>query len=60
VHEFRHLRNYVHPGVLAPNDRPVKFTKGVFNVVYEIFEVANDWLLHRIKQWLVASQKGKG
>jgi len=49
VHELRGLRNYVHPGVLAPKDRPLKFTKGVFNVVFEIFEVANNWLLHHVE-----------
>ena len=49
VHELRDLRNYVHPGVLAPKDKPVKFTKGVFNVVFEIFEVANSWLLNRVE-----------
>lgn len=49
VHELRNLRNYVHPGVLAPKDQPVKFTKGVFNVVFEIFEVANSWLLHHVE-----------
>lgn len=49
IHELRGLRNYVHPGVLAPKDRPVKFTKGVFNVVFEIFEVANNWLLHHVE-----------
>jgi hypothetical protein len=49
VHELRDLRNYVHPGVLAPKGKPVKFTKGVFIVVFEIFEVANSWLLHRVE-----------
>lgn len=49
VHELRDLRNYVHPGVLAPKNAPVKFTKGVFNVAFEIFEVANNWLLHHVE-----------
>jgi hypothetical protein len=53
VHELRKLRNYVHAGVLAPKDNPVKFTKGVFNAVFEIFDVANSWLLHRVRQSLV-------
>ncbi len=50
VHELRKLRNYVHPGVRAPREKPLKFTKGVFNVVFEVFEVANDWLLHHVHQ----------
>jgi hypothetical protein len=51
VHELRRLRNYVHPGVWAPEHRkPMKFTKGVFNVVYEIFDVASGWLLHRVEK----------
>jgi hypothetical protein len=50
VHELRNLRNYVHPGVLAPKEKPLRFTKGVFNVVFEIFEVANSWLLHRVEK----------
>jgi hypothetical protein len=35
--------------VWAP-ERPgtVKFTKRVYGVVYEIFDVANSWLLHRV------------
>jgi hypothetical protein len=37
VHRLRDLRNYVHPGVLAPKVKTVKFTKGVFTVVFEIF-----------------------
>jgi hypothetical protein len=50
VHELRNLRNYVHPGVMAPLNKPVEFTKGVFNVVFEIFDVANSWLIHRMEQ----------
>jgi hypothetical protein len=48
VHELRGLRNYVHPGVWSREQQPLKFTKGVFNVVFEVFEVANDWLLHHV------------
>jgi hypothetical protein len=48
VHELRELRNYVHPGVRAPKEKPLIFTKGVFDAVFEIFEVANDWLLHHV------------
>jgi hypothetical protein len=53
VHELRKLRNYVHPGVWAPEQKPLKFTKGVFNVVFEIFEVANDWLQHHVHKSLL-------
>ena len=60
VHELRDLRNYVHPGVLAPKDTPVKFTKGVFNVVFEIFEVANGWLLHRVETDLQKRMEREG
>lgn len=45
VHELRELRNYVHPGVWAPERKPQKFTKAVFNAALEIFEVAYSWLL---------------
>jgi hypothetical protein len=35
VHELRKLRNYVHPGVWAPeHPETMKFTKGVYGVVY--------------------------
>lgn len=60
VHELRDLRNYVHPGVLAPKQRPLKFTKGVFNVVFEIFEVANSWLLHRVEESLLKRVNREG
>lgn len=59
VHELRDLRNYVHPGVLA-KDKPVRFTKGVFNVVFEIFEVANSWLLHHVEKSIRARMEGEG
>lgn len=47
-HEIRKARNYVHPGVWARERIPLKFTKGVFEVVYEVFDVANSWLLDRV------------
>lgn len=63
AHELRKLRNYVHPGVWAPQ-RPesLKFTKGVYAAVYEIFDVANSWLVHRVVQSLekrMAREKGR-
>ena len=48
VHELRELRNYVHPGVWAPEREPQKFTKVVFDAVFEIFEGANNWLLDHV------------
>jgi hypothetical protein len=49
AHELRKLRNYVHPGVWAP-ERPdtMKFTKGVYRVASEILDVAHSWLLDRV------------
>ena len=49
AHELRKLRNYVHPGVWAP-EKPtsMRFTKRVYGVAYEIFDVANSWLEHRV------------
>ncbi len=53
AHELRKLRNFVHPSVWA-RKKPdmMKFTKKVYGVVYEIFDVANSWLLHRVNQSL--------
>ena len=61
VHELRKLRNFVHPGVWAlerPETRT--FTKKVYDVVYEIFEVASSWLLHRIHQDLRKRMQREG
>jgi hypothetical protein len=55
VHELRNLRNYVHPSKWAPeHPNTLKFTKRVFGVVLEIFEVAHSWLLHHITEDLRA------
>lgn len=56
AHELRKLRNYVHPGAWAPEKSDsMKFTKGVYGAVYEIFDVANSWLIHRVMQSLERS-----
>ena len=41
-HEIRKVRNCVHPGVWS-RDRsdPLKFSQGVYGVVYEVIDVAN-------------------
>ena len=53
AHELRKLRNYVHPSVWAPeHPKTMKFTKHVYNVAYEIFDVANSWLLHQVHESL--------
>lgn len=60
AHELRKLRNYVHPGIWAP-ERPttMKFTKRVYGVAYEIFDVANSWLLHCVMESLSKKLKVK-
>lgn len=60
VHEARKLRNYVHPGDWARERKPLKFSKSVYDVVLEIFEVATSWLLHRIEQSLKKRMKREG
>ena len=53
AHELRKLRNYVHPGVWAPEQpTTMKFTKATYRVVYEISTIARSWLLHRIHESL--------
>jgi hypothetical protein len=50
AHEIRKLRNFVHPGVWAvERSGTTKFTKATFEVVYEIYEVANSWLVHHVE-----------
>ena len=61
AHELRKLRNYVHPGVWAPEQpNSAKFTKRVYGVVYEIFDVANSWLEHRVNESLRSKMKREG
>ena len=53
VHEIRKVRNLVHPSVMAKGrSEPMKFSKAVWEVVYEIFDVANSWLTHHVHQRL--------
>jgi hypothetical protein len=61
VHELRKLRNYVHPSVWAPeHPKTMKFTKAVYGVAYEIFDVASSWLLHRVHESLRRRIKEEG
>jgi hypothetical protein len=61
AHEFRKLRNFVHPSVWA-REHPdtTKFTKEVYDVVYEIFDVANSRLQHRVHESLRKQMKREG
>jgi len=57
-HEIRKVRNFVHPGVWArERTNPLKFTKGIYGVVYEVADVANSWLLHRVEKNLLKAMK---
>jgi hypothetical protein len=53
AHEARKVRNFVHPGLWARDRDTLKITKGVYGVTYEIFDVANSWLLNRIESDIV-------
>ena len=59
-HEVRELRNFVHPCKWA-REHPdtTKFTKGVYDAVYEVFDVATGWLLHRVHENLRVRMKRK-
>jgi hypothetical protein len=60
-HEIRELRNFIHPGKwAAEHPDTTKFTKGVYNVVKEVFEVATDWLIHRVHEDLRVRMKREG
>jgi hypothetical protein len=49
AHEIRKLRNFVHSGVWAREQQDTtKFTKRVYDVVFEVYDVAVSWLLHRV------------
>jgi hypothetical protein len=60
-HEIRQLINFVHSGVWA-REHPdtTKFSKGVYNAVYEVFDVATSWLLHRVHQSLRKRMEREG
>jgi hypothetical protein len=60
AHEIRKLRNYVHPGKWARERVPTKFSKGHSEIVVEVFDVATDWLVHRVHQSLNKRMQKKG
>ncbi len=46
THEIRKARNFVHPGRWAKERYdPMKFSIGTYDVVLEVCEVANSWLV---------------
>ena len=53
AHQARLIRNLVHPGVWA-RERPgtTKPDRYMYVAVYEIFDVANSWLVHRVEKSL--------
>jgi hypothetical protein len=60
-HDIREIRNHVHPGVWArQRTDPLKFTKGVYEVVYQVCDVANSWLLHRVGESLLRAMRKDG
>ena len=53
AHEIREMRNHVHPGKRARDQKPFKFTKGTYDAVYEVRDVAHTWLRHHVEQRLL-------
>jgi hypothetical protein len=60
THEIRKLRNFVHPGIWARERNPTKFSKDVYDIILEVFEVATSWLLHRVERSLHDRMKRDG
>jgi len=61
AHDVRELRNFVHPGKWArEHPNTTKFTRGTYAAVYEVCEVATDWLVHRVHETLRAHMKREG
>lgn len=57
-HEIRKVRNCVHPGVWSrDHSDPLRFTKRIYGVVYEVIDVANSWLLRRVEKDLLRAMK---
>lgn len=61
AHEIRKLRNFVHPGVWA-GERPgtTRFNRSTFEVVYEVYDVANSWIIHHVESNLAKRLMRKG
>jgi hypothetical protein len=61
AHQVRLIRNLVHPGVWA-REHPgtTKPNKHMYVAVYEVFDVATSWLLHRVEQSLRRRMEREG
>jgi hypothetical protein len=59
AHEVRQARNLVHLGEWARQRDPLKFTKGVYDVAYEVIDVANSWLQRRVEESLAKAVNRK-
>jgi len=61
VHEIRDLRNHVHPSKWArKHPKTLRINKAVYAAVFDVIDVANSWLLHRVEQSLLKSIKREG
>jgi len=50
AHDIRKLRNFVHPGVWAPErSGTTRFNRATFEVVYEVYDVANSWIVRHVE-----------
>ncbi len=53
AHQSRLIRNLVHPGVWArERSGTTKPDRHMYAAVYDVFEIANSWLLHRVEKSL--------
>lgn len=57
AHEVREVRNFIHPGRFAKDRKPMKFSKGTYEAVDEVCDVANSWLIHRVEQGLLKAME---
>lgn len=61
AHEIREIRNFVHSGKWArESQNATKFTRDMYDAVYEVFDVATSWLQHRVERDLRKAMEREG
>jgi signal recognition particle subunit SEC65 len=61
AHQVREIRNLVHPGKWArEHSRTTKINKQLYESVFEVFDVATSWLLHRVERSLLRHMRREG